>query len=168
MAEKKKKLKKEEKAVEPYRPSEWLAPFRRMEEMFEDLFHRPFGRPWWPSLPRLFEGMEPTPSVDIFEEGDDVVVKTELPGMEKDDVDVNLTENAITISGEKKKEEKVEKKDYYHFERSYGSFSRTFTLPAEVQTDKAKASFKKGVLEVRIPKTEEAKKKVKKVTIESE
>ncbi|MBI5049382.1 MAG: Hsp20/alpha crystallin family protein, partial [Nitrospirae bacterium] len=80
----------------------------------------------------------------------------------------NLTENAITISGEKKKEEKVEKKDYYHFERSYGSFSRTFTLPAEVQTDKAKASFKKGVLEVRIPKTEEAKKKVKKVAIESE
>lgn len=168
MAEKKKKVKKEEKAVEPYRPLEWLTPFRRMEEMFEDFFRRPLGRPWLPSLPRLFEGMEPTPSVDIFEEGDDVVVKTELPGMEKDDVDVNLTENAITISGEKKKEEKVEKKDYYHFERSYGSFSRTFTLPAEVQTDKAKASFKKGVLEVRIPKTEEAKKKVKKVTIESE
>ncbi|MBI4654044.1 MAG: Hsp20/alpha crystallin family protein [Nitrospirae bacterium] len=166
MAEKKKKVKKEEKAVEPYRPSEWLTPFRRMEEMFEDFFRRPLGRPWWPSLPQLFKGMEPTPSVDIFEEGDDVVVKTELPGMEKDDVDVNLTENAITISGEKKKEEKVEKKDYYHFERSYGSFSRTFTLPAEVQTDKAKASFKKGVLEVRIPKTEEAKKKTQKVKIE--
>ena len=83
MAEKKKKVKKEEKAVEPYRPLEWLTPFRRMEEMFEDFFRRPLGRPWLPGLPRLFEGMEPTPSVDIFEEGDDVVVKTELPRMEK-------------------------------------------------------------------------------------
>jgi HSP20 family protein len=156
----------EEKALEPYRPSEWLAPFRRMEELFEDFFRRPFGRPWWPSLPRWFEGIEPSPSVDIFEEEGDIVVKTELPGMTKDDIEVNITENRITLSGEKKKEEKIEKKDYYRLERSYGSFHRTFDLPAEVQTDKAKASFKNGVLEVRIPKTEEAKEKVKKITIE--
>ncbi len=166
MAQKKEKKKKEEKALEPYRPSRWLSPFERMEGMFEDFFHRPFGRPFWPSLPRLFEGMEPSPSVDIFEEGDDVVVKTELPGMEKDNIDINLTDNTVTISGEKKKEEKVEKKNYYHLERSYGSFSRSFSLPAEVQTDKAKATFKSGVLEVRIPKTEEAKKKTQKVQIE--
>ena len=166
MAGKKKKIKKEEKALEPYHPSRWLAPFERMEGMFEDFFRRPFGRPLWPAIPRLFEGAEPSPSVDIFEEGDDVVVKTELPGMEKDNVDINLTDNSITISGEKKKEEKVEKKNYYHFERSYGSFSRSFALPSEVQADMAKATFKNGVLEVRIPKTEEAKKKKIHVTIE--
>lgn len=163
---KEKKKKSEEKALEPYYPSKWLPHFERMEELFEDFFRRPFGRPWWPGLPRLFEGMEPTPSVDIFEEGDDVVVKTELPGMTKDEIEINLTDNTITLSGEKKKEEKIEKKDYYRMERSYGSFSRSFTLPTDVQADKAKASFKDGVLEVRIPKTEEAKKKVQKIKIE--
>jgi len=166
MAEKKKKKEKEERALETYHPSKWLSPFERMEEMFESFFRRPFGRPLLPSLPRWFEGMEPSPSIDIFEEGDDVVVKTELPGIDRDNIDIDLTDNAITISGEKKKEEKVEKKNYYHLERSYGSFSRSFTLPAEVQTDKAKATFKNGLLEVRVPKTEEAKKKTQKVKIE--
>jgi len=161
-----KKKKPEKKALEPYHPSEWLTPFRRMEDLFESFFRRPPGRPWWPSLPRWFEERELSPSVDIFEDGDDIVVKTELPGMEKDNIEVNLTENTITLSGEKKKEEKVEKKDYYHLERSYGAFSRSFNLPTDVQTDKAKASFKNGVLEVRIPKTEEAKKKVQKIKIE--
>jgi HSP20 family protein len=94
------------------------------------------------------------------------VVKAELPGMKKEDIDVSLTEDTITISGEKKKEEKIEKKDYYSLERSYGSFKRSFSLPAEVQTEKASAKFKDGVLEIRIPKTEEAKKKEKKVLIE--
>ncbi|MFH1026033.1 MAG: Hsp20/alpha crystallin family protein, partial [Nitrospirota bacterium] len=105
-------------------------------------------------------------SMDIFTEGDNVVVKAELPGMKKEDIDVSLTEDTITISGEKKKEEKIEKKDYYSFERSYGSFKRSFSLPSEVQTEKASAKFKNGVLEIRIPKTEEAKKKEKKVTVE--
>ncbi len=163
-----KEKKIEKKEVQPYRPevSGWLSPFERMEDLFESFFRRPFGRPRWPGIPKWLEEIEPSPSVDIFEEGDDVVVKTELPGMSRDDIEVNLSDDALTLSGEKKKEEKVEKKDYYRLERSYGSFSRSFSLPAEVQTDKAKASFKKGVLEVRIPKTEEAKKKVQKIKIE--
>jgi len=66
----------------------------------------------------------------------------------------------------RKKEEKVEEKNYYRYERSYGSFTRTFRLPVEVQTDKAKAKFENGVLEIRIPKTEEAKSKERKLTIE--
>jgi len=86
--------------------------------------------------------------------------------MTKKDIEVNISDDTITLSGEKKKEEKVEKKNYYHLERSYGSFSRSFRLPTDVQTDKAKASFKNGVLEIRIPKTEEAKKKTKKITIQ--
>jgi HSP20 family protein len=158
--------KPEKTELEPYRPSKWLSPFERMEDMFEDFFRRPFGLTQWPSIQRLMEGIEPSPSVDIFEEGDNIVIKSELPGMAKSDVEVNLTEDTITISGEKKKEEKVEKKDYYRLERSYGSFTRSFALPAEVQSDKAKATFKNGVLEVKVPKTEAAKKKKKKIEIE--
>jgi HSP20 family molecular chaperone IbpA len=104
--------------------------------------------------------------VDIFEDGNDVVVKAELPGMKKEDIDVNISDDVITISGEKKSEEKVEKKDYYRLERSYGSFTRTLRLPAETQTDKAKASFKDGILEVRMPKTEAALQKTKKISID--
>jgi HSP20 family protein len=109
---------------------------------------------------------EVSPSVDVFEEGDEVVVKAELPGISKEDIDVKVTDDVVTISGEKKKEEKVEKKNYYRIERSYGSFTRSFRLPTEVQAEKASAKFKEGVLEIRIPKTEEAKKKEKKVSIE--
>ncbi len=166
MAQRSKKTEKKE--MEPFRQPAWLTPFERMENMFGDFFRRPAGRTWWPSLamPKWFEEMEAAPSVDIFEDRDEVVVKSELPGMTKDDIEINLSDGTITLSGEKKKEEKVEKKDYYRHERSYGSFTRSFSLPAEVQTDKAKASFKNGVLEVRIPKTEEAKKKTRKIAIE--
>ena len=105
------------------------------------------------------------PSVDIFEDADKVTVKAELPGVDKDGVNVSVNENLITISGEKKKEEKVEKKDYYRLERSYGSFSRTLRLPAEVKADKASATFKDGLLEVTLPKAEKGKVKGVKVDI---
>lgn len=160
--------KKTSKAIVKVEPSKALSPFEELERRIEDFFRRPFsifGPTWWPRL-RLPEFEEITPSVDIFEEAEDVVVKAELPGMKKEDIEVKLTDNTITISGEKKKEEKVEKKDYYRLERSYGSFCRAFSLPAEVQTDKAKAQFKDGILEVRIPKSEEAKRKEKKLLIE--
>jgi HSP20 family protein len=123
-------------------------------------------RPSWFPRVRFPEIEEITPTIDVFEEGDNVVVKAELPGMGKEDIDVKVTDDIITISGEKKKEEKVEKKNYYRMERSYCSFTRSLRLPTEVQTEKAVAKFKEGVLEVRIPKTEEAKKKEKKVSIE--
>ena len=109
---------------------------------------------------------EVMPSVNIFEEKGDVIVKAELPGIKKEDIDITLTDETITISGEKKKEEEVKKKDYYRWECSYGSFNRTFSLPAEVQPDKVKTKMKDGVLEIRIPKTEEAKKKEVKVKID--
>lgn len=163
-AEKSKKTNKG--AIEPYRPLSWLTPFERMEEMFEDVIRRPFGRPFWPSMPRMLEELEPMPSIDIFEEGDNIVVKSDMPGMTKDDIEINLTDDMITLSGEKKKEEKVEKKNYFRLERSRGTFKRSFALPTEVQTDKAKATFKDGVLEIKIPKSEEAKKKERKIKIE--
>jgi len=160
--------KKESKEVVKAEPAHAISPFEEMEKRFEEFFRRPFsmlGPSWFPAI-RMPEIGEVSAKVDIFEEGNDVVVKAELPGMKKEDLDVNLTDDTITVSGEKKKEEKIEKKDYYRVERSYGSFTRSFRLPKEVQSDKAKASFKDGVLEIRVPKTEEAIKKEKKVTIE--
>ncbi|MFH1702909.1 MAG: Hsp20/alpha crystallin family protein [Nitrospirota bacterium] len=162
---KKEKKSKELVKVEPSKP---LSRIEEMERWFEDSFRRPFPLiipRWWPRL-RMPEIEEITPTVDIYEEGDDVVVKAELPGMRKEDIDVRLTEDTITVFGEKKKEEKVERKDYYSLERSYGSITRSFRLPKEVQTEKAAAKFKDGVLEIRIPKTKEAKKKEKKVLID--
>ena len=104
--------------------------------------------------------------MDIYEEGGDIVVKAEIPGMKKEEIHVDINEKTVTVSGEKKKEEKVERKDYVHLERTYGSFVRTFALPAEVQTDKARATFKDGILELRVPKTAEAASRTRKVAIE--
>ncbi|MGD0886588.1 MAG: Hsp20/alpha crystallin family protein [Thermodesulfovibrionales bacterium] len=159
--------KKESEELVNVEPAKSLSPFEEMERRFAEFVRRPFsliGPSWFPSM-RMPE-IEPSPMVDIFEEGSDVVVKAELPGMRKEDIDVKLTDNTVTISGEKKKEEKVEKKNYSRIERSYGSFTRAFSLPSEVQTDKAKAQFKDGILEIRVSKTEEAKKKEREVMIE--
>ena len=160
------KIKKEGRDLEPIRPSTWLSPFGRMEDVMEDFMRRPFGRSLWANMPRTMEEVEMSPSVDIYEEGDNIVLKSELPGMSKEDLDINLTDDTITISGEKKKEEKIEKKNYYRLERSFGSFKRSFALPSDVKSDKAKASFKDGILQVTIPKSDEAKKKEKKIKIE--
>jgi HSP20 family protein len=165
--EEKKELSKVEstKAPSPFQDMEKR--FQEMEKRFEDFFRRPSSlMPSWMPRLKMPEVEEVVTAIDILTEGDDIVVKAELPGMKKEDIDVNLTKDTITISGEKKKEEKIEKKDYHSIERSYGSFKRSFSLPSEIQTDKASAKFKDGVLEIRIPKTEEAKKKEKKVTIE--
>lgn len=143
-----------------------LSPFEEIEKLFEEAWKRPFSL-FGSLMPRLKTETEViAPAVDIYEEGDDLVLKAELPGLNKDDIEVKVTDDYITISGEKKKEEKVEEKNYYRYERSYGSFSRTFRLPVEIQTDKAKAKFENGVLEIRIPKTEEAKIKERKLQIE--
>jgi HSP20 family protein len=148
-------------------PSKMLSHFHDMDRWFEDFFRRPFSLfpTWWHRV-RMPEIEEVSPTVDIYEENSDVVVKAELPGIKKEDIDVSLNDDILTISGEKKKEEKVEKKDYCTIERSYGSFSRSFRLPSEVKTDKADAKFKDGVLEIKIPMTVESKKKKIKVSVQ--
>jgi HSP20 family protein len=138
------------------------------EKWYEDLFKRPLALfnhpPGWPSW-RISELAEMSFTADIFEDGNEVVVKADIPGVKKEDLDVSLSEDVITIKGERKKEEKVDRKDYYHAERSYGSFTRSFRLPAEVRADKAEARFEEGILEIRIPKLEPSRAKTKKVTI---
>jgi HSP20 family protein len=159
--------KKESKEMTKPEESRFLPTFEDAEKWFEDAFRRPFSllsRRRWPQISAAIME-EVMPTVDIFDEGDNLVVKAELPGIKKEDIDISITDHTVKITGEKKREEKVEKKDYYWEERSYGSFTRSFQVPAEVQTDKVKANFKDGVLEIRMPKTPEAKAKEKKVAI---
>jgi len=143
-----------------------LSPLSEMERMMADFMRRPFAMfpTIWPRMDIIEEEM--IPAIDIYEEGDSVIAKVELPGMKKEDINVEVNNGILKISGEKKREEKVEKKNYYRIERSSGSFERSITLPFETQADKAKASFKDGVLQIKIPKSEEAKKKETKITIE--
>jgi HSP20 family protein len=138
-----------------------LSPFEEMNRMFEGVFPRgwmqPFRWEWpaWSRIPEPFEGR--TPKVDIVERDDDILVRAELPGVDKKDVDISTTENTVTIKGSTRTEEKEEKGDYYRCEIASGSFSRTVTLPGNVDSTKAKASFKDGVLELTLPKVEKSK-----------
>jgi HSP20 family protein len=97
------------------------------------------------------------PKVDVVDRENEIVVKAEVPGVEKKDLDISVSDNSVTIKGSTRREEKEEKGDYDRREISVGSFSRTVALPAEVDGNKAKANFKDGVLELTIPKAEKAK-----------
>src|SRR3972149_6938233 len=84
------------------------------------------------------------PAVDLYEEKDEIVAEIELPGMEKDDIEGNITDHRLTVKGEKKKAKEIKEENYYRSERSYGSFIRALDLPKEVQAEKAQGSFKDG------------------------
>lgn len=97
------------------------------------------------------------PAVDIRETADSLLFHAELPGMKKEDVELTLENNTLTLKGERKFERDEERENYHRIERGYGTFTRTFALPANVQTDDVKASFDNGVLTIELPKVEEAK-----------
>ncbi len=99
------------------------------------------------------------PAVDVSENESSIAVRAELPGMSHEDVELNLQDNVLTIKGEKKQEQQEEKKNYHRAECCYGSFTRAFTLPVNVEQEGIQATFKDGVLEITLPKTEEAKPK---------
>jgi len=157
----------EGKAITTWRPSMDLTRWEReMDRMMDDFFGRRF-RPWWPSIwSRSGDGELLAPAVDVYEEKEEVVVKAELPGMTKDDIEVDISDTHLTLKGEKKKEGKTQGENYFACECSYGAFHRSIELPRDVQADKVKASFKNGVLEIRLPKTEETKAKEIKVKID--
>lgn len=121
-------------------------------------------------MTRLFTGVRPAsfdredmthgawaPSVDIFEDKERLILEAELPGMSRDDFDISVENNVITLKGERKFEKKTEGDNYHRVERSYGSFTRSFTLPQTVTADGATADFDNGVLRVALPKREETK-----------
>lgn len=149
-----------EKAVEPISPFGFMRRFAEdMERLFDDFyvprFPNLFEREWFP-FGKEMESIAWTPKIEVLQHNGDLTVRAELPGLTKDDVKVKLTDEALTISGERK-EEKEEKRDgFYRSERSYGTFYRQVPLPPGVDIEKATATFNNGVLEVTVyvPKIE--------------
>ena len=154
-------------------PAKVASPFetlrREVDRLFEDFgpsaWRFPFARPSL-ELPRLAD-WHIAPAVDVAEREKEYEITAELPGMEEKDIEIRLANHSLTIKGEKKEEKEERQKDYYVCERRFGSFQRSFAVPEGVDTDRIEASFSKGVLKVILPKTAEARKAEKKITVKS-
>lgn len=142
-------------AITRWSPMSPLRSLRSLEKEFDDLFSA-FGLP-----SRWEEGreLEWAPPADIVETKDNYQIDLEMPGMNKEDVKINLTNDVLTIQGEKKMEQSTKEGNVHRTERSYGTFMRSFRLPGAVDTDKVKAEYKNGILHMTIPKAEGAKSK---------
>ena len=132
-------------------------PFRDLRTLQEEV-----NRLFTGSVPRSFddEGIARgawSPSVDIYENKEQIVLEAELPGMKRDDFDLSIENNVITLRGQRQFEKKDESDNYHRVERAYGSFARSFTLPNTVSAEGANAEYKNGVLRVTLPKREETK-----------
>ena len=141
--------------------SDWLYPFEReMSRLFDDFWLSPFAEkePWTSSY---------LPAVNVRENDGQVIAEVELPGMSEKDIDVTVNRDTLRISGEKKQKEETKEENYYCMESSYGSFDRLVDLPVEVDEEKAEAQFNKGVLTVKMPKSQEAKTKSKKIPVKA-
>jgi HSP20 family protein len=125
-----------------------------MEQLFEDFgaFRFPtfFNREFFP-LTTEFKDFDWMPQIEVTKANGDFMIKTDLPGLTKDDVKIELTDEVLTISGERKEEKEEKEKDFYRSERCYGRFFRQIPLPEGAKADKANATFTNGVLEVKIP-----------------
>jgi HSP20 family protein len=138
---------------------------QEMDRLFDNFFGSGFGLT--PSRHGFMAGFgEFNPQVDVTENDKEVKVTAELPGLEDKDIEVSLSHDVLTISGEKKNEKEDKGDNYYHMERSYGSFQRSIPLPAEVEADKVEAEFKNGVLNITLPKTTTAQNR-KKIAIKA-
>jgi HSP20 family protein len=134
-----------------------------MDTMFDDFFRGFDIEPVWSRRLGSF-----SPRVDVTETDKELRVSAELPGIDEKDIDVTLNKDSLTIKGEKKEEKEDKQKDYYRMERSYGSFSRTIPLPLEVETEKVTATYKKGILKIKIPKSAKALEGKKKIAVNVE
>ena len=124
----------------------------RMNRMFDDA-----GRTWRTDEPAATTTW--SPAVDIFETEGEIVVKAELPGMERKDIALNLENNVLTVKGERRFTKEAKDDNYHRIERSYGTFSRSFSIPATVDEEKIRADYREGVLKIVLPKKEQAKAK---------
>lgn len=141
---------------------QWLSPFEEMDRLFERFFPHGWLRPWRAEMPGWGELMPfevRTPRVDVIDREGELIVRAEVPGVKKDDLDVSVTDDSVTIRGEVKHETAEEEGEYYHREMTYGSFYRIIPLPAGVDTEKCKVTFKDGILEMKLPKLEVAKRR---------
>lgn len=144
-----------------------------IEETIERTFNKFMNRGWFRSTREernawreMFEPLSQYegfsmrwPKIDVLDHETEVLVRAELPGVEKQDIDVSVSENMLTLKGKTRREEKIEKDNYFRAEISQGSFLRSVYLPVEVDSDRASASLKDGILEIRLPKVESAKRK---------
>lgn len=142
-------------AIERWRP------FEEMERMMDEMMRwplRPWRRPliWW-RIPTQEVGW--SPPVEMYEKTDRFVVRAELPGMKKEDIDISLVGDTLTISGERKPEADIKDEEYLRCELCYGKFSRSITLPSAVDANKVEATYENGILLITLPKAEEAKPK---------
>jgi HSP20 family protein len=132
---------------------------RDMDSLFDDFFSgfdiEPFGKRY----------SSFSPDIEVSESDKDIKISAELPGLDEKDIDVSLTDDTLTISGEKKEEKESKDKGYYMKERSYGSFKRSIPLYTEIEADKIDAHFKKGVLTIKLPKTRKEVEAKKKITV---
>lgn len=125
---------------------------RRLDRDLFDRFFEDF------ELPTLFsEETTFTPAFDVYETEKELIIKAEVPGIDKKDISINLSDGLLTIKGEKKQEKEEKSENYRCVERRYGTFSRTVRLPFEVEVDKVDATYKDGVLKITVPKSEAAK-----------
>ncbi len=129
--------------------------FGDVERMFEDMLSGRWLQPF--AWQRPFAAMPQAPSIDVIDHEDEVIVRAEVPGYKKDEIEISLADGAVTIKGETKAEKKEQRRDYYRCEISRGSFARTVGLPAAVDQSKASASMHDGVLELTLPKLEKSK-----------
>lgn len=138
------------------RPSGWGgSPFRtlqrmadEMDRMFDDVgLGRRSTRPLW----RETGGEAWAPELDVFQKNNQLTIRADLPGLKRDEVTIDVTDDAVTIQGERRRESEEEREGYYRSERSYGSFCRVVPLPEGAMTDQAKATFREGVLEITMP-----------------
>jgi len=126
-----------------------------LRDEIDRLFEAPMAE--WERSSQLLSGW--TPALDLFEDKDNVIVRVEVPGMKKEDIEVSLHEGNLSISGERKYEEKKEEAEVYRAERFFGRFQRTVSLPSVVESGKVKAQYQDGILTITLPKAEEAKPK---------
>ena len=146
-------------ALIKWEPAESLATLRReVDRLFENFFD---------GGPRHFWGRGAEPAVEVCDTKDAVIVKAQVPGVSKDQLQVHITEDTLTLQGEVKEEEKKEDKNFYRREFHYGAFARTMALPTAVQADKATAQLKDGVLEITLPKSASTQAKIKQIPIQT-
>jgi HSP20 family protein len=146
-------------------PTDLMRRFRdEMDRLFQDFG---FGELSWPNAETFNLGAW-APQVEMFERDNQLVIRAELPGLKKEDVKVNLTDDALTIEGERKKEEEEKREGYYRSERNYGHFYRRLPLPEGIDADTANASFRDGVLEVTLKAPARAERKGRKLEITDE
>ncbi len=150
-------------AIEKRRESEELDIYRPFEEMQRvmDRFFEEFPKIW----PATISNEMFTPAVDISETDKSYEFEIELPGMKREDVQIEVNDGILTVSGEKQEEKQEDKKGYKKIERSYGKFERSFSLPADIDDKNISAKFENGLLNISIPKSPEAKSAKRKIEI---